>query len=101
ENVVNVINLLADEGFAVKDPVEYELYVRESVKWDAELNRISMIIGYSGQEALKTQLKYANIVRKMTVTDGFLFWRSVRPLGPLYIVDINTEKGIADFIGVV
>ena len=100
-NAVNFINLLAEEDFAVKDPVEYEMYVMDHVKKDIELNRITYIIGYSSQEAMKVQLKYANIVRKMVVTDGFLFWRSVRPLGPLFIVDINTEKGKLDFIRVV
>ena len=100
-NAVNFINLLAEEDFAVKDPVEYEIYVMDQVKKDIELNRITIIMGYSNQEAMKVQLKYANIVRKMVVTDGFLFWRSVRPLGPLFIVDINTEKGTVDFIRVV
>ncbi|MFP3290745.1 MAG: hypothetical protein RXO33_03145, partial [Nitrososphaeria archaeon] len=89
------------EDFAVKDPVEYEIYVMDQVKKDIELNRITIIMGYSNQEAIKVQLKYANIVRKITVSDGFTFWRSIRPLGPLYIVDINTEKGAVDFIEVV
>jgi len=100
-NAVNFINLLAEEDFAVKDPVEYEIYVMDQVKKDIELNRITIIMGYSNQEAMKVQLKYANIVRKMVVTDGFLFWRSVRPLSPLYIVDINTEKGAVDLMEVV
>jgi len=101
KNAVNFINLLAEEDFAVKDPVEYEIFIMDQVKKDIELNRITIIIGYSYQEAIKVQLKYANIVRKMTVSDGFTFWRSIRPLGPLYIVDINTEKGAVDFIEVV
>jgi hypothetical protein len=101
KNAVNFINLLAEEDFAVKDPVEYEIFVMDQVKKDIELNRITYIIGYSNQEAIKVQLKYANVVRKMTVSDGFTFWRSIRPLGPLYIVDINTEKGAVDFIEVV
>jgi KaiC/GvpD/RAD55 family RecA-like ATPase len=101
KNAVNFINLLAEEDFAVKDPVEYEIFIMDQVKKDIELNRITYIIGYSNQEAIKVQLKYANVVRKMTVSDGFTFWRSIRPLGPLYIVDINTEKGAVDFIEVV
>jgi len=101
KNAVNFINLLAEEDFAVKDPVEYEIFIMDQVKKDIELNRITIIMGYSYQEAIKVQLKYANVVRKMTVSDGFTFWRSIRPLGPLYIVDINTEKGAVDFIEVV
>jgi KaiC/GvpD/RAD55 family RecA-like ATPase len=101
KNAVNFINLLAEEDFAVKDPVEYEIFIMDQVKKDIELNRITIIMGYSNQEAIKVQLKYANIVRKMTVSDGFTLCRSIRPLGPLYIVDINTEKGTVDFIEVV
>jgi KaiC/GvpD/RAD55 family RecA-like ATPase len=101
KNAVNLINLLAEEDFAVKEPVEYEIFIMDQVKKDIELNRITIIMGYSNQEAIKVQLKYANIVRKITVSDGFTFWRSIRPLGPLYIVDINTEKGAVDFIEVV
>ncbi len=100
QSAVNFINLLADEDFAVKDPIEYEIFVREQLKHDLELNRITIILGYSDQEAMKVQLKYANVVRKMTVTDGFLFWRSVRPLGPLFFVDIKPENGSIDFIRV-
>ncbi|MGC9210824.1 MAG: RAD55 family ATPase [Nitrososphaeria archaeon] len=100
QNAVNFINLLADEGFAVKDPIEYEIFVREQLKHDLELNRITIIIGYSDQEAIKIQYKYANLIRKMAVTDGFLFWRSVRPLGPLFFVDIRPEEGSLDFIRV-
>jgi hypothetical protein len=70
----------------------------DQVKKDVELNRITIITGYSSQEAMKVQLKYANTVRKMVVTNGFLFWKSIRPVSPLYIVDINTEKGKVDFI---
>ncbi|MGC9211770.1 MAG: hypothetical protein ACP5FU_06450, partial [Nitrososphaeria archaeon] len=101
ENVVNVINLLADEDFAIKDPVEYELYVRGSVNRDRMFNRTAFIFGYSNQEALKIEQKYANIFWRLTVTDGFFFWRSFRPLGPLYFVDISSEKGKVDFIRVV
>jgi len=101
ENVVNFINLLADEDFAIKDPVEYELYVRESISRDRMFNRTAFIFGYSNQEAIKVEQKYANIFWRLTVTDGFLFWRNVRPLGPLYIVDLKPEKGTVDFIRVV
>ena len=100
-NSVNFVNLLAEEDFAIKDPIEYEIYVREQLKKDIELDRITVIFGYTGQEALRIQLKYANVVRKMAVTDGFLFWRSIKPLGPLFIVDIKPEKGFAEFIRVV
>ncbi|MDP8024188.1 MAG: hypothetical protein RAK20_06970, partial [Conexivisphaerales archaeon] len=99
-NAVNFINLLAEEDFAIKDPIEYEIFVREQVKKDLELNRITYIMGHTGQEAMKIQLKYANIVRKITVTDGFLFWRSIRPLGFVYYVDINPENGIVEFMRV-
>jgi len=101
KNAVNFINLLAEEDFAVKDPVEYEIFIMDQVKKDIELNRITIIMGYSYQEAIKVQLKYANVVRKMTVSDGFTFWRSIRPLGPLFIVDLKPEKGTVDFIRVV
>ena len=101
KNAVNFINLLAEEDFAVKEPVEYEIFVMDQVKKDIELNRLTYIIGYSNQEAMKVQLKYANVVRKMTVSDGFTFWRSIRPLGPLFIVDLKPEKGTVDFIRVV
>jgi len=101
KNAVNFINLLAEEDFAVKDPVEYEIFIMDQVKKDIELNRITIIMGYSYQEAMKVQLKYANVVRKMTVSDGFTFWRSIRPLGPLFIVDLKPEKGTVDFIRVV
>lgn len=100
KNSVNLINLLAEEDFAIKDPVEYEIFVREQLRKDLELNRITVLIGYEGQEAINVQLKYANVVVKMTVTDGFLFWRSIRPLGPLFFVDINAEKGSLEFIEV-
>ena len=99
-NAVNFINLLAEEDFAIKDPIEYEIFVREQVKKDLELNRITYIMGHTGQEAMKIQLKYANIVRKITVTDGFLFWRSIRPLGFVYYVDINPENGSVEFMRV-
>jgi len=99
-NAVNFINLLAEEDFAIKDPIEYEIFVREEVKKDLELNRITYIMGHTGQEAMKIQLKYANIVRKITVTDGFLFWRSIRPLGFVYYVDINPENGSVEFMRV-
>jgi KaiC/GvpD/RAD55 family RecA-like ATPase len=97
-NTVNAINLLADEDFAVKDPVEYEIYVRDQVKRDLEFNRVTTLMGYSDQEAMKVQLKYANLVRKMTVVDGFVFWRSVRPLGPLFSLNVRLDKGETEFI---
>ncbi|MFP3130419.1 MAG: transposase [Nitrososphaeria archaeon] len=56
ENVVNIINIFAIEDFALKDPIEFEIYVREAAKLDTELNRISMVIGYSGQEALNKEI---------------------------------------------
>ncbi|MGC8593749.1 MAG: hypothetical protein ACP5LF_05650, partial [Nitrososphaeria archaeon] len=97
-NVVNAINLLAEESFAIKDPVEYEIYVMENLKRDIEFNRITTLMGYSDQKAIKVQLKYANLVRKMIVVDGFLFWRSIKPLGPLFFLDIKPEEGMAEFI---
>ena len=53
---MNIINILAIEDFALKDPIEFEIYVRGAVKLDTELNRISMVIGYSGQEALNKEI---------------------------------------------
>ena len=101
EKVVNVINLLADEDFAIKEPVEYELYVRESVNRDRKFNRTGLIFGYTNQQAIKIEQKYANVFLRATVTDGFFFLRSIRPIGPLFFVDLKHEVGKIDFIEVV
>ncbi len=97
-NAVNVVNLLAYEDFAVKNPVEYELYIKEILKDNMKSDRLAIVYAYTGQEAIKAQLKYASILRRLTATEGFMFWRSIRPLGPVYYVDMKPEAGIMNFI---
>ncbi|MDG7049277.1 MAG: hypothetical protein JRM87_03950, partial [Nitrososphaerota archaeon] len=98
DHSVNLINLLCDEDFAVNAPKEYEMFTRLIARENNNKKRLAILVGYKNQEAARIQSKYANAFRRMTVTDGFLFWRSIRPIGPLYMVQMRPEAGTMEFI---
>ncbi|MDP8023600.1 MAG: ATPase domain-containing protein [Conexivisphaerales archaeon] len=97
DNAVDIIHLLSQEDFAVKQPMEYERFVKNATKENLKLKRITILFGYSNQEALRIRAKYSNILRKIIIKDGFLFWRSLRPLGNVYLADFKLEKGYVSF----
>ena len=97
ENAVDLIHLLLQEDFAVKQPQEYERFVKNATKENLKLKRITISFGYTDQEALRIRAKYSNVLRKITIKDGFLFWRSMRPLGNVYIVDLKLKSGRISF----
>ncbi|MGC9145952.1 MAG: hypothetical protein ACP5GS_07585, partial [Nitrososphaeria archaeon] len=55
-------------------------------------NRVLTMLDYNVDEVV------ASLYRKMTVVDGFVFWRSVRPLGPLFSLNVRLDKGETGFI---
>jgi hypothetical protein len=97
DNSVDIIHLLLQEDFAVKQPVEYERFVKNATKENLKLKRITILFGYSNQEAFKIRAKYSNVLRKIMIKDGFLFWRSLRPLGNVYLADFKLEEGYVSF----
>ncbi|MFP3166778.1 MAG: ATPase domain-containing protein [Nitrososphaeria archaeon] len=97
DNSVDIMHLLLQEDFAVKQPVEYERFVKNATKENLKLKRITILFGYSNQEALKIRAKYSNVLRKIAIKDGFLFWRSLRPLGNVHLADLKLEEGYISF----
>jgi len=95
---INIINLLSEEDFAVKDPVQYEIFVKNIVRENLKAKMLTSIFGNLNLRATGIEVKYANIIRRMTVTDGFLFWRSIKPMGPLHYVNMTPDKGILEFV---
>jgi len=95
---MNIVNLLYDEDFAIKEPKEYEIFSRLIAKENNRKGRLAILIGYENQEAMRIQIKYSNAFRRMTMVEGFMFWRSIRPMGPLYSVQIDAEAGSMEFI---
>ncbi|MCL4343676.1 MAG: hypothetical protein JRN26_00415 [Nitrososphaerota archaeon] len=95
-NSVNIINLLAEEEFAVNAPEEYEAFINLTMKENQ--GRITLHFGHSNLNSTRIEMKYVNAARKLTVTDGFLFWRSIKPQGPVYFVKMEPEKGSMEFV---
>jgi hypothetical protein len=38
------------------------------------------------------------VIRRLSSREGFLFWRSIKPKGPLYFVNLQLENVTVDFI---
>ncbi len=96
-DAVNIVNLLAEEDFAVNSPVEYEKFLNLILRENVNKKRITVLYGHTNLMATELA-KYASVVWKYTVTDGYLFWRSVKPLGPVYYVKMEPEKGTMEFV---
>ena len=97
-NSVDVVNLLADEDFASKDPVEYEKFVKRVTVDEIKNKTVARVLGYVNREATRVQEKYANVLRRITVTDGFTFWRSIKPPSQVYFIEIKPEEGKLNYI---
>ncbi len=93
EKVVDQVNLLAYEEFAAKDPVEFELYVNMAIRETVEAKKVTALFGTPQLRATDTEMKYASQVRRLTILNGFLFVRSIKPMSPLYLVEIDPELG--------
>lgn len=98
KNAVNFVNLLAEEDFARNAPLEYENFTYMATRHTVESGTITILYGHKNLRAVEIQEKYANAVRAYMVVDGFMFWRSIRPLGPVFIVKIEPEKGRLDYV---
>jgi len=98
DNAVNIVNLLAEEDFAVKEPVEFEIFVKSIIRENLKARRLSIAFGYDSFKSIQINVKYTNIVRSMKAMDDFLFWRSVRPAGPLYLVNMKLDRGTMELI---
>ncbi|MGC9208738.1 MAG: RAD55 family ATPase [Nitrososphaeria archaeon] len=93
ENAIDIIDLLAQEDFAVESPVEYEMFVKRAVRANTSLRRISVVYGYSNGKATEIRSKYMNLIRRVAVKDGFTFVKAVKPWGPLYYLDLDLARG--------
>lgn len=95
---IEFINLMAMEDFAVTAPVEFERLVNVILRDATQGKRLVFAYGHSSLSATRISMKYAQIVRRLATLNGFLFWRSVRPLSPLYIINIQPERGRVEFV---
>lgn len=95
---INVINLLSQEDFAVKASAEFEIFFKNILKKNVRERTYTFIFGYSNLKSTELASKYVNVIRKLSSREGFLFWRSIKPKGPLYFVDLRLNEGIVDFI---
>jgi len=97
-DVINIVDVLADEEFAVNNPHGYESFVGHITPISTFSRNLTLLYGSKGLAAVKVQQKYADVERHMIQRSGHLFWRTVRPPGPLYHVDIDAEKRTMEFL---
>ncbi len=97
ENAISVLNLQFEEDFAVVNPANFEIYLKKMIANNARDNVMSQVYGYTDLNATRIVKKYVKLVGKMTVRDGFLFLRNIKPPGSLWNISINTEWGEIKF----
>lgn len=98
DDVINIVDALADEEFAVNNPQGYESFVSHITPRITFSRNLTLIYGSTGLAAVKVQQKYSDMERHMIQRSGHLFWRAVRPPGPLYHIDIDAEKRTMGFL---
>lgn len=98
DRYINVVNLLSQEDFAVKESAEFEMFFKSVIRKNVKEKAYTFFFGYSNLRSTELAAKYANVLRRLSSREGFLFWRSVKPKGPLYFVDLRLEDGVVDFI---
>ncbi|MDG6928309.1 MAG: hypothetical protein JRN26_06835 [Nitrososphaerota archaeon] len=101
ENTVDVVNMLSEEDFAVMKPVNFELFLRKVLAFNTKRNSLAHAYGYSDLNSVRVEKKYVKLLRKMTVVDGLIMARSIKPPGPLRNVRIDPEDGEMEFIEMV
>ncbi|MGC8557750.1 MAG: hypothetical protein ACP5NC_02005, partial [Nitrososphaeria archaeon] len=98
DDVINIVDVLADEEFAVNNPQGYESFVSHITPRSTFSRNLTLLYGSTGLAAVKVQQKYSDVERYMIQRSGHLFWRTVRPPGPLYHIDIDAEKRTMEFL---
>ncbi len=96
-DIVNIIDALADEEFVVVKPEAYERFVSHITPRTSSSNNLTLIYGSSNLKAVAVQKKYADIERHMINRYGHLFWKAINPPGDLYHVDVNYESRTMKF----
>ncbi|MCL4344152.1 MAG: hypothetical protein JRN26_06915 [Nitrososphaerota archaeon] len=97
DNVVNMVDVLADEEFAVVNPQGYEKFVSHITPRSSSSKNLTLLYGSGDLNAAKVQQKYADVERRLIYKSGHLFWKTMKPPGPLYHVDVNAEKRTMTF----
>ncbi|MGC8568904.1 MAG: RAD55 family ATPase, partial [Nitrososphaeria archaeon] len=97
EPEVLILNLSSLEELALRDPVGFENLLRKLLKLNIEQRRISFYYGYSSYRSIRVGSKYIGAKRALILKNGYLFWRSIKPPGELYSVNIDMSKGELSF----
>jgi len=97
KDVVNIIDALADEEFAVMKPEAYEEFVSH-ITPKSGLNSLTLIYGSHNLKAVEIQKKYVDIERHMVNRHGHLFWKATKPPGDLYHVSVDYESRTMKFM---
>ena len=96
-NYVSVVDLLAHEPLAVADPSGYETFVSDVAELEKELKIPEVLYGYQDYSSVRVVSKYAHTEWSAEMVNGTLFYLTVKPDGPLYYIDVELEKGKAEF----
>lgn len=85
-----IADSLGWEGEAAYDPSSYESGLRELVERNVRCNRGAFIFAYDSYSGLKIIRKYAARERALAGIDNYVFLRTIRPLGPLYLARVES-----------
>ncbi len=97
DSAIDMVNLQSEEDFAVMSPASFEMYLKQILAINARNKTVSHTFGYTDLSSTKIEKKYVKLLGKLTVADGLLFDRSIKPPGPLRHVSINAERGEMEF----
>ncbi|MGC8558381.1 MAG: RAD55 family ATPase [Nitrososphaeria archaeon] len=101
ENAVDVVNLLSEEDFAVLKPLNFELFLRKILAMNTKRGALAHAYGYTDLSSTRIEKKYVKLLRKMTVAEGLILARSIKPPGPLRHIRIDPERGEMEFVRMV
>ncbi len=97
ESAVLILNLSSLEELALRDPVGFENLMRKLLKLNIGQRRISFYYGYSSYRSIKVGSKYIGAKRALILKNGYLFWKSLKPPGELYGINIDMGRGELSF----
>ncbi|MEM3498885.1 MAG: hypothetical protein QXO68_06510 [Conexivisphaerales archaeon] len=98
EHAIDVVNLLSEEDFAMMKPVNFEMFLRKILAINVKRNSLAHAYGYTDLNSTTIEKKYVKLLRKLTVSDGLLMERSIKPPGQLMNIRIDPEMGEMEFI---